>query len=403
MLKSLLRVFTMAILAGCINQGLLAQWPQFRGPMRNGFCSETNLLKEWPEFGPKMVWSIDTIGAGFSSATIEDGIIYTTGRQDSINEIITAIDLNGNLLWQKVYGRAQKGEWPESRSTPTVYRGKVYALSVAGDLACLDSKTGEITWQLPILEKFGGLSGFNGFTESLLVLDDKVIVSPCGPQTTLIALNNLTGDIIWTSEAMNDTNTHTSPVLIEENGKKIIITSTIHNLLAFDFNSGKIISKKNIDYPGIVPLPMKNKFYLTCGRGGLMLEINKENNFSVIWQDTSVANFMGGSVISDNKIFISQDDNNRGLMCIDAETGRVLSRNKEINSGNLLATNEMLYCYEERRGRVCLLKINETGADIVSSFMIKKGTGPHLAHISIANGYMFIRHNNSLMAYDIRG
>lgn len=394
-------VITFSII--CLLQSTSAQWHQFRGPLRNGFCSETNLLKQWPDYGPNLAWSSDTVGAGFSSATIEDGIVYTTGKQDSL-EVMTAFDFKGNLLWQQVFGRAISGEWPESRSTPTVYKGKVYAISVAGDLACLDSKTGEVNWQMPVIEKFSGLTNFNGFTESLIVLDDKVVVSPCGHKTTMVALNRLSGEVIWASESIGDTSRHTSPILIEENGQKLLITTTNYYVAAIDFNTGKLVWKKN-DMFGIVPLPLQNKFYINGNdrQGGVMFNKNGDNEFTLLWQDTVHSNYMGGSVLIGDKLFFLRNDNNRGLVCLDANTGKVLSINKEINSGSLLATNDMLYCYEERRGRVCLLKLNETGAELVSSFIIKQGTGPHLAHLSIANGYLFVRHNRVLMAYDIKG
>jgi len=88
--------------------------------MRDGVSKEVNLLKVWPAEGPKLVWSVDTVGDGFSSTAIQDQMVYTTGKRDSV-EILTALDLKGNVIWQKVFGLAsQEKEWPQSRCTPTV-------------------------------------------------------------------------------------------------------------------------------------------------------------------------------------------------------------------------------------------------------------------------------------------
>ena len=116
-----------AVVIFCFSlQSVVAQWPQFRGPNRNGISSESNLLKEWPEYGPKLAWSVDTIGDGFASAVIQDNMVFTAGKKDSI-EILTAMDLNGKVIWQKKAGRASSSDWwPQGRSTPTIYKGKIY-------------------------------------------------------------------------------------------------------------------------------------------------------------------------------------------------------------------------------------------------------------------------------------
>ena len=83
-------------------------------------------------------------------------MVYTTGKRDSV-EILTALDLQGNLKWQKIYGRASKEkDWPQARCTPTVYKNKVYAVSVFGDIACFDGKNGNIDWKMAAHEKFEG-------------------------------------------------------------------------------------------------------------------------------------------------------------------------------------------------------------------------------------------------------
>jgi len=133
---SITSIRMIATVIGCLMlQSLCAQWPQFRGPMRNGICSESKLLKEWPEYGPKLLWSADTIGDGFASAVIQNNIVYTSGKKDSV-EFLTALDMNGKLLWQQPIGRAStKDWWPQGRSTPTIYKNKFYAISVLGVIA----------------------------------------------------------------------------------------------------------------------------------------------------------------------------------------------------------------------------------------------------------------------------
>ncbi|MCX6236207.1 MAG: PQQ-binding-like beta-propeller repeat protein [Bacteroidia bacterium] len=382
-----------------------AQWPQWRGPMRDGISKETNLLKVWPAEGPKLIWSVDTVGDGFSSTAIQDGMVYTTGKRDSV-EILTALDLNGNVKWQKIIGRAsQEKDWPQSRCTPTVYKNKVYAITVYGDVACFDSKSGNIDWQMPAFEKFEG-KGYNlpqgGIAESPLVIDDKLIFTPCGNTTTMVALNRLTGETIWKSESIQDTTNYTSPVLISVNNKKTIFTSTKKYDLLVDCKTGQIIWKDRT-ISGMIPLVNKNEIYYTGAykKGGTLCSWNDEwSKRSVLWEDTVSANSIGGAVLFKDKIVVS--GNSKGLFCIDLKTGKALSQYEKINYCNLIVADNLLYCYEDKMGRVSLFKMNGNDLELVSSFKITLGTGPRVSHLAISDGILFVRRGKVLMAYNIK-
>jgi outer membrane protein assembly factor BamB len=76
-----------------------ADWPQWRGPKRDGISTETGLLKQWPKDGPKVLWQVDTVGVGYSSISIKDGRIFTQGDLDGVEHVI-ALDLkDGHRLW----------------------------------------------------------------------------------------------------------------------------------------------------------------------------------------------------------------------------------------------------------------------------------------------------------------
>ena len=379
-----------------------AQWPQWRGPLRDGVSKEINLLKKWPAEGPGIVWSTDGLGEGFSSTAIQNNMVYTTGKKDSV-EILTALDLNGKVLWQRDFGRASKDkDWPQSRCTPTVYKNKVYAFTSAGDIACIDSKSGNIDWKMAAFEKFGGNSLQGGIAESPLLIDDKLIITPCGDRTTMVALNRLTGKTIWTSESIHDTAGFTSPILFPVNNKKTIFTSTEKYDLIIDYSNGRIIWKdKTIS--GYIPVINNNLIYYTGAykKGGTLCSWNKElNKRSVVWTDTVSANVIGGAVLYKDKIFVS--GNTRGIFCIDFKTGRILSQYDRISYCNLMVADDMLYCYEDKSGKVSLFKIDGNKIELVSSFKVNLGTGPRIAHMAISDGVLYVRHGSVLMAYDLK-
>lgn len=390
-------VFTAIVVCTFACSNVTAQWNQFRGPMRDGFSSETNLLKQWPADGPKLVWFSDTVGEGFSSAVIKDKIVYTTGKRDTL-EVLTALDSNGKLIWQTALGKAFLNEWPESRSTPTLYKGNLYTVTLLGNLCCVDSKTGKLVWNLDIRKSFGGGENEN-FCESPLIEDDKIIITPGGKITTMVALNTSNGETIWKTESIADSNNYVSPVLIRNGDHKIVFTNVLHYYLAVDFNTGKIIWKDTLPTKNFVPLPNEQKVYVTGFQGGRMLSLD-EKTINTLWTDTIGANILGGAVKFGNRIYSSSVRS--GLCCIDINTGKILGINKEIKLANLLVADGMIYSYQDRNGKVSLLKPNDTNAEVVSSFKITRGTGPHIAHMSIADGLLYVRHGRYLMAYSIK-
>ena len=382
-----------------------SQWPQWRGPNRDGISTETGLLKNWPVDGPKLLWSVDSVGDGFSSTSVNEKIAYIIGKRDSV-EIVTAINLNGQVLWQTAFGRAKKdNSWPQSRCTPTIYENKIYAVTVYGDVACLNAKTGEINWSIPLFESIGSI-GYNlpdkGVSESPLIIDDKVILTPCGLQTTAIALNRFSGEKIWQTESLRDSTWFTSPLLIRTGKATAVFCSSNHNEVLVDPDSGKLIWKGERT-SGMVPVADKNQIYFTgeFKKGGSLCQWNEDlNERSVVWTDTISANAMGGAVKFKNKLYVS--GNSKGIFCLDSETGKVLSYFEAVNYCNLMVADNMLYSYEDRGGKISLFDISGDEIKLVSSFKINQGKGPRIAHLSIADGLMLVRRGKVLMAFDVR-
>ncbi len=100
-IKSIIVLFLSILLAGGICYG--DDWPQFRGPNRDGKSAETGLLKKWPQGGPKLLWSVGGLGIGFSSVAVAGGFVYTTGMIDG-EGFLFVYDIAGNLKWKESYG-----------------------------------------------------------------------------------------------------------------------------------------------------------------------------------------------------------------------------------------------------------------------------------------------------------
>lgn len=398
--RNIIRLVSMVFLLSYTGS-VFCQWPQWRGPARDGVSTETNLLKKWPDNGPSLQWSVNTVGEGFSSAIINDQVVFTQGKRDSL-EILSALDLNGNIKWQQPVGRAlMSGEWQQSRSTPTFYKNRIYALSSMGDLACFDARSGKSIWKLRAFEKFGGT--WQTTAESPLVLDDKVFLTPGGFETAMVALDCMTGKTIWKSESLKDSSYFASPVLIKGKNRNYILQSTQSYDFIVDPGTGKILWKEKRVGDNMVSQVFRNEVYFPGDgfKGGSLCRWNEElNKRTVIWSDTIRALVISGAAIINDKVVVSGLP--RGIACIDLKTGSLVSRYNRLRTCNFLVARNQLYCYEDGTARVYLFNVSDKGFELVSSFKTASGTGPSIAHMSLSNGLLFIRHGTYLMAYNLK-
>src|SRR5262245_34121789 len=118
-------------------------WPQWRGPRRDGVSAEKDLAQQWPSNGPPVLWMARGLGVGYSSVSVVGNRIYTMGDSGEFSQV-HALDASekGKIVWSTRIGKPG-GDYPGTRSTPTVDADRVYALSQWGDLVCLEAKDGK--------------------------------------------------------------------------------------------------------------------------------------------------------------------------------------------------------------------------------------------------------------------
>ena len=179
-----------------------SDWPQWRGPERNGASPETGLLKQWPAGGPKLLWQVNDIGDGYSTPVVVGSRIYVMSNRGMENEFVQALSTkDGKVIWTTRVGNVglpnQEPPYAKARSTPTVDGNFIYALGSDGDLACLELKSGKLRWSKNIRTEFGGQPGTWAYAESPLVDGDVLVCTPGGSDATLVALNKKTGDVVW--------------------------------------------------------------------------------------------------------------------------------------------------------------------------------------------------------------
>ncbi|MFW5774348.1 MAG: PQQ-binding-like beta-propeller repeat protein [Tangfeifania sp.] len=210
---------------------------------------------------------------------------------------------------------------------------------------------------------------------------------------------------------------YASSVLINHEGRDIILVQTAENLIAVDPANGEIIWHYNLiqfhethqgrgaqTNPAIY---FNNEIFVTSGydHPATMFSI-AENNQAVElkWKNNDLNTHHGGVVLVDDKIYGSNwQHNSRGRWaCVDWQTGETYWDEEWFNKGSVIYADGMLYLYEEKSGNMALAEPSHEKLKIISTFKIDKGEGPHWAHPAIYDGKLFIRHGNVLMVYNLK-
>jgi outer membrane protein assembly factor BamB len=161
-----------------------ADWPQWRGPERNGISKETGLLRTWPQEGPKLLWHVKDAGDGYSTPSIKGDHIYLLGNKGMKDEYVQARDIkDGQIIWTTHLGKVglnRAQPYPGCRSTPTVDGERVFVLSSDGDLVCVKSADGGEIWRKSLPNDFGGEPGLWAYAESPLIDGDVLVCTPAG-------------------------------------------------------------------------------------------------------------------------------------------------------------------------------------------------------------------------------
>ena len=365
-------------------------------------------MKRWPEGGPRLLWDTEGLGQGHSTAAVAGQKIYVTGMLGE-RGILFALDGNGRKLWQTEYGKEWTGDYPGARSTPTVVGDLLYLESGRGKVVCLDSNTGEIKWSVDLLQEFEAADTRWGMAESLLIDGDHVIATPGGPRHNVVALNRFNGQVVWTSKGNGEPAAYCSPILVEHNKTRLIVTMTAESIIAVDADTGVLYWRtpqhQDNQIHANTPLYFDGKVLgssaSAASQSGLvLLQLSEDGkSMEVLWRNQRYRNLMGGVILQDGYLYGGHHRRNQ-WSSVDLHNGEFSHHTRELGGGAVIRADGLFYCYSED-GELALMNASPGPFDILSSFEITKGTGQHWAHPVIKAGRLYIRHGDALMVYDI--
>lgn len=392
-------------------------WPQWRGPNRDGTSQETGLLAEWPMNGPKLVWEIDEAGGGYSTPSVVKDRVYLLGNEGLENEFVRAFNVrDGKQVWSVRIGKVgnpdQRPSYPGARSTPTVDGDALYALGSDGDLACLDAATGEVRWTKSLRGDFGGKPGTWAYAESPLVDGDVLVCTPGGAEATIVALNKKTGEPIWKSAVPGgDEAAYASVIVVEAGGVKQYVQFLAKGLVGVDAKTGKFLwryEKTAQGSPANMPTPVARDgfVYSATGKGGgglVKLKVDGGNvQAEEIYSSAKLPKAIGGSVLVGTSLYGASD----ALLCVDFESGEVKWEGRGVGAGSILYADGRLYLHGES-GEVALVEASPEGYSEKGRFTPANGPAhggrdpKAWAYPVVANGRLFIRDAAKLWCYDV--
>jgi len=398
---------SVAILVLGLSTELVAQtpgeWPQWRGPNRDGISKETGLLKQWPANGPPLVWKATGAGQGYSTLSVANGRLYTMGLRGDREYVIAFEVSTGKQAWATPSGAAyrnNRGDGP--RGTPTVDGDTVYALGGNGDLSSLNAKTGRIVWAMNVMQKFGGESPNWGVSESPLVIGEKLLITAGGPGASIVALNKKDGSLIWKSQS--DGAGYSSGMPLQVGNITQVVFFTQRRALGLDLKDGKLLweyPRAANDVANVAtPIVRGNRVFISSdyGTGAGMVEIKADGKAQEVYFTREMRNHHSSSVLIGDYLY---GFSSSILTAMRFDTGEVAWRDRSVGKGSLVYADGNLYAFSEN-GVVGLIEATPTGYHEKGRFRIQQDSLPTWTHPVVAGGRLYLRDQDTIYAYDVR-
>lgn len=395
-----------AILAGAAAPAL--DWPQWRGPDRDGLSKEKGLRAEWTE-PPAPKWKATLPGAGYSAPVVAGGTVYVTGssgaKTDRVGALYALDPKDGTLRWQFEYGPEWGRNYELARTTPTIAGGRAYLVSGVGRAVCVDLQARRAAWSVDLFERFQGRNIHWGIAESPLLVGNRLICHPGGPDAAVAALDIATGATLWTSKGLGDASAYCSPALLTLNGRKQIVTQTEKYVAGLDPETGAVLwtfahRNQYAVHPN-TPVALGPDTVAVASGYGYCAECLRIGAAGAerVWQVKQADCHFHGMLLIDGRLYLAGSGG--PLLCLDPADGRVLGRVAGVGRASIVGTPAGILAYDEK-GRVLLVKPAPDGGRVAGTLPVDFGSREHWSSPVVADATLYVRHGDVLAAFDLR-
>jgi outer membrane protein assembly factor BamB len=380
---------------GFLSVAQAADWPQWRGPQRNGISTETGWKTNWSGGRPRQVWSAQ-IGEGYSGVAVSAGKAYTLGHAGGKDTVFCLNAATGKVLWFYSYP-CSTGDYSGPRATPIVDGGKVYTLSREAQAFCFDAASGKVIWANDMRRTAGAQTPTWGFAGSPLIEGDKVIynVNQAG-----VALSKASGKILWRSAP--STPGYASPVAYNLGKERLAVIFAAKGAVGVRVSDGRQVWsypwETSYDVNAADPIFAGSDVFLSSNYGkGCVLIHTHTPRPQVIWQNRSMKNHFNASVLY-NGAFYGNDENT--LRCLDLRTGAERWSVRGMDKGGLIIADGKIIALT---GRGELVVAQATPARYNELARVKILDGECWTQPTLANGLLYCRnHEGKLVCLDLR-
>jgi len=401
-----------AAMAGCVfllsaASAFAKDWPQWRGPNRDGKASGFTAPQKWPtELTQK--WKV-TVGSGDATPALVGDKLYVFTRQGADEVTLCLNAANGKELWkdkyaaQAVTGAASRHPGP--RSSPAVANGKVVTLGVGGVLSCLDAATGKLAWRKDPFPKV--VPTF--FTATSPIIVDGMAIAHLGGKGNgaVIAFDLAAGSEKWKWAVEGPE--YASPALLTAEGAKQLVTLTEKSIVGLGVADGKLLWKlpflpQSRAYNAATPIvDRQTVIYTGAGRGTKAVKIEKQaGGFAAkeLWSNPALAPQFNTPVLKDDLLFGLSDRGN--LFCIDAKTGRTAWTDTNQHGRGFAAVVDAGSSLLALPSTSELLVFKPDGRQYTEVARYKVAETPTYAHPVISDNRIFVKDQESLAMWVIQ-
>jgi outer membrane protein assembly factor BamB len=380
------------------------EWPQWRGPRRDGVSAETGVLTNWPKEGPKVLWKARA-SVGYSSFAVAGGRVHTL-LQDGDDEAVVCWDAeNGKELWRSKYPTRYTNHFGSGpRSTPTVDGDVVYTVGAEGMFGCWKAKDGAKVWLKDLLKEFQADNLEWGVSFSPLIEGDLIITNPGGKGNSVVAFNKKTGDKVW--GALDDVAGYSSPVMTNAAGVRQVVVFTGKRLVSLAPKDGKLLWEypweTDFDANCATPIVVDDYVFIASGygKGCGLLKVEKDGNglkVQRVYENTEMANHFSTCVLYKEHLYGFNDP---GLLtCMELRTGKVAWSQRGFAKGSLTVADGLLIILGEN-GKLAVAEATPDGYRQKAGyepFKTKCWTVPVLC-----KGRLYIRDEEQILCLDVR-